>query len=388
MTTVLIADDEPTPRAFLREILEEHGYEVSEADTLAAARKIIDQREADIVLLDLMFPEGNGLDLIDHAARAAPGLPIIVITGFGDVETVVAAWQMGAQDFVEKPITAQRILRPLSRAADNVRLHRELDVLRRSQRDGQEWIVGETPAMKKVEELVNRAARANASVLLCGESGTGKEVVAHVLHERSARCKHPFIPINCAQGTEDLIESELFGHEAGAFTGAQKRKEGMMQVADGGTLFLDEISSMRPEMQAKLLRALEERKIRRVGGTTDIKVDVRIIAASNHDIPAMINEGKFREDLYYRLNVVPITLPPLRERREDIPAFVGVFIRKFNLEQGRSVQGCSNRALEALKAYDWPGNTRDLRNAIEHAMMMCDGDTLDIGHLRPEIQAA
>jgi two-component system NtrC family response regulator len=267
-------------------------------------------------------------------------------------------------------------------------VNRELDLLRRSQRDGQEWIVGETPAMKKVQEIVTRVAPSNASVLLVGQSGTGKEVVAHVLHERSPRASRPFVAINCANGSADLIESELFGHEAGAFTDAHKRKEGMMQVADGGTLFLDEISSMKPEMQAKLLRAIEDRKIRRVGGTTDIKVDVRIIAASNRDLPAMIKSGEFREDLYYRLNVVPVELPPLCQRREDIPAFVGVFIRHYNLDQGRSVQGCSPRALDALKAYGWPGNIRELRNVIERAMLFCDGDTIDIGHLPVEIQTA
>ena len=386
MTTVLIADDEPTPRTFLREILEEHGYEVAEAEALAAARQMIDQGEADIVLLDLMFPEGNGLDLLDHAARHAPNVPIIVITGFGDVETVVEAWQMGAIDFVEKPVNVPRLLRGLSRASDFVRLHRELDLLRRSQRDSQEWIVGETPAMKKVEEMVARVAPSNASVLLSGPSGTGKEVVAHVLHERSTRAARPFIAINCANGSDDLIESELFGHEAGAFTTALKRKEGMMQVADGGTLFLDEISTMKPETQAKLLRAIEERRFWRVGGTADIKVDIRIIAASNHDLPAMIKAGEFREDLYYRLNVVPITLPPLCARREDIPAFVGAFIRKFNLEQGRSVQGCSPRAMDALKAHDWPGNIRELRNMIERVMLFCDGDTIELGHLPIELQ--
>jgi DNA-binding NtrC family response regulator len=386
MTTVLIADDEPTARSFLREILAEHGYEATEAESLAEARQKIDQGETDIVLLDLQFPEGNGLDLLDHASRLAPGMPVIVITGYGDVETVVEAWQMGALDFVEKPVNVPRLLRGLSRAADSVRMHRELDLLRRSQRDHQEWIVGETPAMKEASAIVSRVSGSNASVLITGESGVGKEVVAQVLHERSPRCGRPFVAINCAALPDDLIESDLFGHEQGAFTSAQKRKEGMMQVADGGTLFLDEISAMKPEMQAKLLRALEDRKIRRVGGTTDIKVDVRILAASNRNLPKMIEEGTFREDLYYRLNVVPICLPPLRKRRDDIPAFVGAFIRKYNQEQGRSVQGCSPRALEALKAYDWPGNTRQLRNVIERAMLFCDGDQIDIGHLPAEFR--
>jgi len=386
MPTVLIADDEPTARSFLREILQEHGYEVVEAESLAAARKHVDQEEADIVLLDLQFPEGNGFDLLEHAARQAPGLPIIVVTGNGDIETAVEAMQAGAIDFVEKPIKLPRLLKALSKADNLVRMRRELALLRRLQRDHEEWIVGETPAMRRIADVVGRAAASNASVLISGESGTGKDVVAHVLHERSPRCKRLMVAINCAGSTDDLFESELFGHEAGSFTGAVKRKEGLMQIADGGTLFLDEISSMRPETQAKILRAIEDRSIRRVGGTTDIKLDIRVISASNRDLPAMIKDGGFREDLYYRLNVVPIHMPPLRERREDVPAFAGAFIRKFNQEQGRSVQGCTPRALEAMQAYDWPGNIREVKNVIEHALLFCDGDTIDIGHLPAEMQ--
>ncbi len=387
MITVLIADDESTARSFLREILQGHGYEADEAETLAAAREKINRDEADVILLDLQFnEEGNGLDLLDHIARQSPGLPVIVVTGNGDIETAVEAMQLGALDFVEKPIKLPRLLKALDKAESAVRVRRELNHLWRSQRDHEEWIVGETPAMLRIADIVGRAAASNASVLLSGESGTGKDVVAHVLHDRSPRCKRLMVAINCAGSTDELFESELFGHEAGSFTGAQKRKEGLMQIADGGTLFLDEISSMRPETQAKILRAIEERCIRRVGGTTDVKVDIRVISASNRNLPVMIKEGSFREDLYYRLNVVPIHMPPLRERRADVPAFTGAFIHKFNLEQGRSVQRCSSRALDAMQAYAWPGNIRELKNAIEHAMLFCDGDTIDIGHLPVELQ--
>jgi len=336
--------------------------------------------------VDLNMPDGNGLNLLERAAREAPGLAVIVITGDNDVETVVEAMQLGAQDFLQKPLKVPKLLKALSRAADSVALRRELALLRRSRREHGEWIVGETPAMKHVADIVDRVAPSNANVLITGESGTGKEVVAHVLHDRSPRASRALMAHNCATGPDELFESELFGHEAGAYTGALKRKEGLMQVADGGTLFLDEISTMKPEMQAKLLRAIEERKIRRLGSTTDIKVDVRVVSASNADLPAMIKAGAFREDLYYRLNVVPICMPPLRERRADIPAFVGAFVRMFNQGMGRSVQDCSPRALEALKAYDWPGNIRQLRNAIEWAMLFCDGELLEIGHLPAEIQ--
>ncbi|MBI3361317.1 MAG: sigma-54-dependent Fis family transcriptional regulator [Chloroflexi bacterium] len=386
MTTVLIVDDERNARSFLRQILQDHKYEATEADSLTSAYAQVERGEADIVLLDLGLPDGNGLTLLERIAREAPGLPVIVITGFDDVETVVDAMQSGAQDFIHKPIKLPRLLKALGRAADTVALRRELALLRRSHRDHDEWIVGETPAMKQIAETVARVAASNANVLISGESGTGKEVVAHAIHTRSPRAGRAFMAINCASGPEELFESELFGHEAGAFTTANKRKEGLMEVADGGTLFLDEISSMKTEVQAKLLRAIEEHKIRRLGATSDITIDARVLAASNRNIPEMIKAEKFRPDLYYRLNVVPIHLPPLRERRPDIPQFVGAFISKFNLDQGRSVQGCSARAMEALKAYGWPGNIRELRNVIERAMLFCDGETLDVGHLPVEIQ--
>jgi len=385
MPTVLIVDDEPTPRAFLHQSLADQGYAALEAGTVADAHNQIDLGHADIVLLDVNLPDGSGLRLLERVAQEQPGLPVIVITGYGDIEMAVEAMQAGAQDFLTKPIDNTRLLKALSRASEAVSLRQELDHLRQSRRAQYDWVVGETPAMKRVAELIERAAPTASSVLLCGESGTGKGVVANTIHQVGPRRNKPFVPINCAALPDQLLESELFGHEAQAFTGATKRKHGLMEVADGGTLFLDEIASMKPDLQAKLLRATEEHAIRRVGATSAMKIDVRIIAASNRNLPAMIDAGLFREDLYWRLKVISIELPPLRERIEDIPALAGAFIGKLNREMGKGVRGIHPRALDALKAYRWPGNIRQLRNAIENAMLFCDGDTIEIGHLPSDI---
>ena len=386
MPSVLIVDDEPTPRTFIRQLLTEKGYATGEAESMATAHAQIDLGQADVVLLDVMLPDGSGLQLLERLAQEQPGLPVIVITGFGDIEMAVEAMQAGAQDFLTKPIDSQRLLKALARASETVSLRRELEHLRQSRRDQYNWVVGETPAMKRTIELMERAAPTQASILISGESGTGKEVVANAIHQLSPRSRQPFIAINCAALPDQLLESELFGHEPGAFTGATKRKLGLIEVADGGTIFLDEIASMKPDLQSKLLRTIEQKAIRRVGGLTDIKVDVRFISASNRDLPALIVEGKFREDLYWRLKVICIELPPLRDRRDDIPALAGRFVDKFNLEMGKEVTGIHPRALEALKAYHWPGNIRQLRSVIENAMLFCDGDTIEIGHLPVEIR--
>ncbi|MBM4422760.1 MAG: sigma-54-dependent Fis family transcriptional regulator [Chloroflexi bacterium] len=381
MPTVLIVDDEPTPRDFLQKILADQGYATLESGTVADAHSQIDLGHADIVLLDVNLPDGSGIRLLERLSQEQPGLPVIVVTGYGDIEMAVDAMQTGAQDFLTKPIDNTRLLKAVSRASEAVSLRQELDHLRQSRRDQYSWVIGDTPAMKRVAELIDRAAPTAASVLISGESGTGKEVVANAIHHLSPRRNEPFMDINCAALPDQLLESELFGHEAQAFTGATKRKHGLMEVADGGTLFLDEVSSMKPDLQAKLLRAIEERAIRRLGGTSSMKIDVRIISASNRNLQELIDSGQFREDLYWRLNVINIDLPPLRERAEDIPALAGTFISKLNLEMGKEVRGIHPRAIEALKAYRWPGNIRQLRNVIENAMLFCDGDTIEIGHL-------
>ncbi len=296
----------------------------------------------------------------------------------------VEAMKSGARDFIQKPVDMTRLLHSVHKAAEAVALLRELAHLRDA-RLPTNWIIGETPAMKRLASDLARVAPSNVTVLLTGESGTGKEVLAAALHKMSPRADRPWVPANCANFSDTLLESELFGYEAGAFTGATKRKEGLFVTANGGTLFLDEISAMKPELQARLLRVLEDRSIRRLGGTTETRVDVRIVAASNRDLPEMVRAGAFREDLYHRLNVVELRLPPLRERKDDIPALVGYFIQKYNRELGRNVVGVGPLVVEALKAYDWPGNIRQLRNALERAMLFADGDLLEIGNFAPDL---
>jgi DNA-binding NtrC family response regulator len=383
--TILFVEDEAAARSFLVPMLRDAGYEVREAETLAAANAVLDRNEADIVLLDVQLPDGYGPSLLDRINREMPGMPVIVVTGYGDIDMAVEAMKAGARDFIQKPIDVARLRQAIDKAAESVALLRELAHLRTARAPLSDWVLGHTPAMKRIAHDLTRVAPSCATILITGECGTGKEVVAGAIHKLSPRAQKPWIPVNCANFTEALLESELFGYEAGAFTGATKRKEGLFVTAHGGTLFFDEISTMRHDLQAKLLRVLEDRAIRRVGGTTETRVDVRIIAASNKNLRDMINAGTFREDLYHRLNVVELHLPPLRERKDDIAALIGFFIRKYNREMGLNVQGVGPLVLDALRAHDWPGNIRELRNAVERAMLFCDGDTLEVGHFSPDI---
>ncbi|MGH2627825.1 MAG: sigma-54-dependent transcriptional regulator, partial [Anaerolineales bacterium] len=312
--TVLIVDDEASAREFVSQALADAGYETLQAGDLQAASRAIDTGSADIILLDVVLPDGSGLSLLDRLALENPSPPVILITAFGEVDLAVEAMKKGAQDFLQKPLDLGRLRQAVERAREVVALRRELALLRRPSLDQVEWVVGETPAMLRLVAEAQRAAAASVSVLITGETGTGKEVLAQAIRSMGPRADKPFVPVNCAALPDTMIESELFGHEAGAFTGAQKRKPGLMEVADGGILFLDEIASTKPDMQAKLLRVLDEHRFRRVGGVNEMTVDLQIIAASNRDLPAMIAEGKFREDLYYRLKVVDLHLPSLRER--------------------------------------------------------------------------
>ena len=385
--TVLIVDDEETARSFVHEALSDAEYEAIEAGNLAEAHKVLDTGSADIVLLDLNLPDGSGMTLLDRISRENPSPPVILITAYGEVDTAVEAMKMGAQDFLQKPLDLERMLQAVERSREMVALRRELALLRQATTSHVEMVVGETPQMLRIMQEAQRAAEAAVSVLITGETGTGKEVLAEAIRSMGPRNDKPFIPINCAALPDTMIESELFGHEAGAFTGAQKRKPGLIEVADGGILFLDEISSTKTEMQAKLLRVLEERAFRRVGGVKEISVDIQILAASNRDLDQMMAEGEFREDLYYRLKVVDLHLPPLRERKGDVPALVGTFIRDINQRTGNSVTDISPRAVEALKKHSWPGNIRELRHVVERAMLFCDDEVLNLGHFPPDIQA-
>jgi DNA-binding NtrC family response regulator len=384
--TVLVVDDEELARNNVRETLSDAGYEAIEAGDLDQAHKVIDEGAADIVLLDVMLPDGSGITLLDRIALENPSPPVILITAFGEVDTAVDAMKKGAQDFLQKPLDLELLLQAVEKASEVVALRRELDMLRRSTSGQVEMVVGENPEIQRIIHEAERAASAQVSVLITGETGTGKNVLAQEIRNMGPRAAKPFIPINCPALPDTMIESELFGHEAGAFTGAQKKKPGLIEIADGGVLFLDEISSTKPEMQAKLLRVLEERSFRRVGGVKEISVDIQILAASNRDLKAMMKEGSFREDLYYRLKVLDLHLPPLRERKDEIPALVGAFIRQNNLQMGNSVTGVTPRAMKALKSHDWPGNIRELNHTIQRAMLFCDDEEIDIGHLPSEFQ--
>jgi two-component system, NtrC family, response regulator AtoC len=383
--TILLVDDEETALSFMSPLLRDAGYDVVTATTLKSAHQAVDRGEADIVVLDVQLPDGYGPTLLERINRELPHLPVIVVTGYGDIDMAVEAMKLGARDFIQKPVDMARLLQAVHKAAESVALYRELTLLRNVRNSDSAWIFGETPAMQRLENAIGRVAPVNTTILIVGESGTGKEGLAAMIHKLSPRAGKAWVPVNCANFSDTLLESELFGYEAGSFTGAAKKKDGLFMIADGGTLFLDEISTMKRELQARLLRVLEERAIRRLGGHAETKVDVRILAATNRDLAEMVKTGDFREDLYHRLNVVELRLPPLRERREDIPALVGHFIQKYNQEMGRNVQGVGPRVLEALKTYTWPGNIRQLRNAIERAMLFTDGDMLDLGNFAPDI---
>jgi two-component system response regulator AtoC len=383
--TILIVDDEENARAYANQYLTKHGYEVIEAKTLAEAREQLKSGNADIILLDVQLPDGYGPTLLDETAHLPMRPPIIIMTAYGHIDMAVEAMKNGAHDFLQKPLKLASLEKSIQRAQEIVAMRRELIHLRESQRKEYSSMVCVNPAVQLVLHQAQRAAAASVSVLITGETGTGKEVLANAIHQMGPRANKPFIAINCAAIQSTVLESELFGYEAGAFTSAEKRKLGLMEVADQGILFLDEISSMPVDMQAKLLRAIEEQKFRRVGGTAEVHVDVQIIAASNRDLIAAMEKGEFRHDLYYRLKVVDLHLPPLKDRKDDIPELVGLFIRQNNQRLGVNIQDVTPRAMEVLINHPWPGNIRELRNVIERAMLFCDECSIDLPNLPAEI---
>jgi len=383
--TILIVDDEVNARINIGQFLTTRGYEVLEAATLAEAREQLKLGRPDIILLDVELPDGYGPLLLDETAHLPMRPPVIIITAYGHIDMAVEAMKNGAHDFLQKPVQLASLEKSIQRAQEIVAMRRELVHLRESQRKEYSSMVCANPTMQLVLHQAQRAAAASVSVLITGETGTGKEVLANAIHQMGPRANKPFIAINCAAIQSTVLESELFGYEAGAFTSAEKRKLGLMEVADQGILFLDEISSMPVDMQAKLLRAIEEQKFRRVGGTAEVHVDVQIIAASNRDLIAAMDKGEFRHDLYYRLKVVDLHLPPLKDRKEDIPELVGLFIRQNNQRLGVNIQDVTPRAMEALINHPWPGNIRELRNVIERAMLFCDECSIDLPHLPAEV---
>ena len=370
--TILIVDDEDNARDSLINLFSRQGYETLGAATMTEAREQIKRGAADVVVLDVQLPDGYGPDLLRETSQYAVRPPIILITGVGDIDMAVDAMKNGAHDFITKPVSFKPLEQSVQRAVEVIKMRRELNHLREMQQQKAQFVAGKSQEMQLVLSQAQRAAAAAVSVLITGETGTGKEVLAKFIHNCGPRANKPFVAINCAAIQPNLLESELFGFEAGAFTGAERRKNGLMEVADGGILFLDELASMPLEIQAKLLRVIEEKAIRRVGGTQMLKVDVEIVAASNRDLKAMMRDFQFREDLYFRLKVVDLDLPPLRKRKEDIPELVGFFIRKFNQSMGMNVTDITPMAMKALIEYNWPGNIRELSNVSERAMLFCD----------------
>ncbi|MBI4509197.1 MAG: sigma-54-dependent Fis family transcriptional regulator [Deltaproteobacteria bacterium] len=387
---ILVVDDEANARMALAELLREEGYAVETAADGFKALPKLDEFAPDLVLTDLRMPGMDGIELLRKARDKDPECVAVVMTAFGAVESAVAAMREGAADYLTKPINMDELVLVLERCLERRRLRAEAGFLRQrlSERHRIQNIIGSSPAIKNVLDTVLQVAPSRASVLITGESGTGKELLAAALHEHSQRSHGPFVKLHCAALAETLLESELFGHERGAFTGAVARRDGRFQQADGGTLFLDEIGDISPATQVKLLRFLQEHEFERVGGNQTIKVDVRIVAATNRDLLRLVKDGKFREDLYYRLNVVSIEMPALRGRTSDIPLLAMHFLRKYAKENEKQVTGFADEALESLTRYAWPGNVRELENAIERAVVICRGDTVQRSDLARSIATA
>ncbi len=390
-TRVLVCDDEPGIRQTLGQILSDEGYAVDGAALgQEAVQHVLGEAPPDAVFLDVWLPDVDGLTVLDRLRAGGFSGPVVMISGHGTVETAVAAVKRGADDFLEKPLALERVLLTLEKALERSRLARERDDLRRelASRDAraaeEEILLGEGPAMTRLRSEIARAGASDARVLITGESGTGKELVARALHRASPRAAGPFVEVNGAAIPEELIESELFGHVKGSFTGAFEDRKGKWEQADGGTLFLDEIGDMSPRTQAKILRAIQDGKITRVGGTKTVATDVRIVAATNRDLPAMIRAGTFREDLYFRLAVVPLRVPPLAERPEDIPILVTHFAESVAKMRGRRAKTFEPAALDALAKRRWPGNVRELQNLVERVLLMTSGATVRLADLPPE----
>jgi DNA-binding NtrC family response regulator len=380
---VLVVDDEANARNALAELLRDEGYITEVAGDGQHALRALESFDADVVLTDLKMPVMDGLKLLELAKPRAPHTAFVVMTAFGSIDTAVDAIKRGAENYLTKPLDLDAVSVLVMRAVEKAKLSRETVALRErlEQRFSVGNILGDHPSMQQLVKTIVQIAPSRATVLVHGESGTGKELIAAAIHQNSPRKDKPFVRLNCAALAESLLESELFGHEKGSFTGAQTRREGRFKQADGGTLFLDEISEIPMSMQVKLLRFLQERQFERVGGNETLSVDVRIVAATNRDLRERVKSGSFREDLFYRLNVVQLDVPPLRARKSDIPTLAHHFLRRFSEENGRDIRGFSDEALRSILTYPWPGNVRELENAIERAVVMCSGNEIGSEHL-------
>ncbi len=379
---ILIVDDEKLIRWSLQKNLASEGYEVLEAEDGQQALEMLEDEGADLLLLDIRMPHKSGLEVLAHVVQHHPEIPVVLMTAFSSVEGAVDAMKRGAFDYLMKPFNHDEVLLVVRKALRATRLQRELALLKQQSEFGTENFIGKSEKMREVCRLINKIATSTATtVLVLGESGTGKDLAAKAIHYSSDRAAQPFVNITCSALPEQLLESELMGHEKGSFTGARDRKRGLFEVADGGTVFLDEIGDMGVGLQAKLLRILEEKTFRRVGGTKDLHVDVRIVGATNRNLENAVREGAFREDLYYRLMVIPVEIPSLRERLEDIPLLVTHFIDRFNVEFRKKTLGLTSDAMDCCEQYGWPGNVRELRNVIERAMILENKEFLDVEDL-------
>ncbi|MCR4735580.1 MAG: sigma-54 dependent transcriptional regulator [Treponema sp.] len=382
MFTILTIDDEENIRNGLADNFELEGYNVLKAESGSKGLKLIEQGGVDLVITDLRMNGISGEEVVRQVATKYPSIPVIVLTGHGSIDDATAAIKNGAFDFLTKPLDLDHLNHVVKNALKGREQALQIKELKdRLERSSSDEMIGKSAELNRVRTIINKAADSKASILVTGESGVGKELVARAIHNQSSRKDKPLITVHCAALTESLLESELFGHEKGAYTGADSMQKGRFELADGGTIFLDEIGEINQSTQIKLLRVLQEKRFERVGGSNSIEVDVRVVAATNKNLEEEVKAGRFREDLYYRLNVIRIQMPSLRERKDDIPLLIHAFLKEFNIENGKNIKGFDNRARSAILKYSWPGNIRELRNCIESAVVMCTGDEISVNDL-------
>jgi two-component system response regulator HydG len=387
--SILVVDDEQSHRTMLKAVLTKEGYDISEADDGVSALKAVESESFDLILMDIRMTDMDGIEALGQIKKMSPSIPVIMMTAYASIKTAVEALKSGAYDYLTKPLDIDELRILIKKALEHYRLQEENVFLKERLADRFDFskIIGKSRRMKELFENLSLIAPSDATILIYGESGTGKELVANAIHQNSPRAQKPFIKVSCAALPETLLESELFGHERGAFTGALARKAGRFQLADGGTLFLDEVNVMSSTTQVKLLRVLQEREFEPLGSTKTVHVDIRLIAATNKELEGEVKEGRFREDLFYRLNVVPIHLPPLRERKEDIPLLAEHFFRLYQEKNKKSVKGFLPKTIDTLMRYDWPGNIRELENVIERAILLCRNEYISPKDLPPPLQS-